>query len=73
MVGAIFAAPLAGALADRFGRRRELLVVGLATDAVLLFALSFALRDLSCGKRSLYALIWSIIELRSTFGGGGNG
>lgn len=40
MVGAIFAAPLAGALADRFGRRRELLVAGLATDAVLLAALT---------------------------------
>lgn len=40
MMGAVLAAPLAGALADRFGRRRELLVVGLACDAALLFALT---------------------------------
>jgi MFS family permease len=40
MVGAVLAAPLAGALADRLGRRRELLVVGLACDALLLFALT---------------------------------
>jgi len=39
-MGAVLAAPLAGALADRFGRRRELLVVGLACDAALLFALT---------------------------------
>lgn len=40
MVGAVFAAPLAGALSDRIGRRRELLVLGLALDAVLLFSLT---------------------------------
>ncbi|MGI9591293.1 MAG: MFS transporter [Myxococcota bacterium] len=40
MVGAVLAAPLAGALADRFGRRKELLVAGLAADALLLFALT---------------------------------
>jgi MFS family permease len=40
MVGAALAAPVAGALADRFGRRRELLVGGLALDAVLLYALT---------------------------------
>jgi MFS family permease len=40
MVGAIFSAPLAGALADRFGRRRELLVAGLLTDALLLYLLT---------------------------------
>lgn len=40
MVGAVFSAPLAGALADRFGRRRELLVTGLLADATLLYALT---------------------------------
>jgi MFS family permease len=40
MVGAVLAAPLAGALADRFGRRRELLVAGLSVDAALLWALT---------------------------------
>ena len=40
MVGAVLAAPLAGALADRFGRRKELLVAGLGADALLLFALT---------------------------------
>jgi MFS family permease len=40
MVGAALAAPVAGALADRFGRRRELLVGGLALDAVLLYTLT---------------------------------
>lgn len=40
MLGAVFAAPLAGALADRFGNRRKLLVAGLSCDAALLFALT---------------------------------
>ena len=40
MVGAVISAPLAGALADRFGRRRELLVAGLLADSVLLYALT---------------------------------
>ena len=40
MVGAVVSAPLAGALADRFGRRRELLVAGLLVDALLLYALT---------------------------------
>jgi len=43
MVGAVLAAPLAGALSDRIGRRRELLVAGLATDAVLIYALTLPL------------------------------
>jgi len=40
MIGAVFAAPLAGALSDRLGRRRELLVAGLLVDAALLYALT---------------------------------
>ncbi|MBT38999.1 MAG: MFS transporter [Deltaproteobacteria bacterium] len=40
MVGAVITAPLAGVLSDRIGHRRELLVAGLATDAVLLYALT---------------------------------
>jgi MFS family permease len=40
MMGAVLSAPLAGALADRLGRRKELLVAGLACDAALLFALT---------------------------------
>jgi len=40
MIGAILAAPVAGALGDRFGRRRELLVAGLGVDAILLWALT---------------------------------
>ena len=43
MIGAFLTAPLAGALSDRLGRRRKLLVVGLATDAVLLYALTLPL------------------------------
>ena len=33
MIGAVLTAPLAGALADRFGRRRELIVAALIVDA----------------------------------------
>lgn len=40
MVGALFAAPLAGALADRLGRRRALLVGGLVADGLLFVALT---------------------------------
>lgn len=40
MVGAALAAPLAGALADRFGRRRELVVAALLLDALLFFAMT---------------------------------
>ena len=40
MVGAAVAAPLAGALADRFGRRREIIVSALLLDGVCLFALT---------------------------------
>ena len=43
MIGAVLSAPLAGALADRFGQRRKLLVLGLAADAVLLYALTLPL------------------------------
>ncbi len=40
MVGALITAPLAGALADRLGVRRPLLVGGLALDALCFFALT---------------------------------
>ena len=40
MVGALFAAPLVGALVDRVGRRRQLLVGALLLDAVRFFALA---------------------------------
>ncbi len=40
MVGAVVAAPLAGALADRWGRRPPLIVAALCADALLLWALS---------------------------------
>jgi MFS family permease len=40
MIGAFLAAPLAGALADRWGRRRELLVAALALDALCFLALT---------------------------------
>ena len=44
MIGAVLSAPLAGALSDRIGRRRELLVAGLLADAVLLYALTLPVR-----------------------------
>jgi MFS family permease len=40
MVGALFAAPMVGALVDRIGRRRPLLVGALLLDAVCFFALA---------------------------------
>ncbi|MBM4382451.1 MAG: MFS transporter [Deltaproteobacteria bacterium] len=40
MIGAFLAAPLAGALADRWGRRRGLLVAALALDALCFLALT---------------------------------
>jgi MFS family permease len=40
MIGATFAAPLAGGLADRFGRRRALVVAALLADALCFWALS---------------------------------
>jgi len=40
MLGALLAAPLAGALADRIGRHRELLVGSLILDALCFFALT---------------------------------
>jgi MFS family permease len=40
MVGAFFAAPLVGALADRIGRRRFLLVAALALDALCFLGLT---------------------------------
>jgi MFS family permease len=43
MVGAILTAPLAGALADRFGRRRALVAAALLADAALLYALTLDL------------------------------
>ncbi len=43
MVGALFAAPLAGAAADRFGRRRELVAAALALDALCFLGLTLDL------------------------------
>jgi MFS family permease len=43
MIGAVIAAPLAGALADRRGRRGDLIVVALFADALLLHALTWSL------------------------------
>ena len=43
MVGAVLSAPIAGALADRFGRRRALIIAALLADAVLLFSLTLDL------------------------------
>ncbi len=40
MVGALLAAPMAGMLADRWGRRRPLLVGALGLDALCFFALA---------------------------------
>jgi MFS family permease len=40
MIGALFAAPLAGLLADRFGHRRRLLLGALLLDAACFFALA---------------------------------
>ncbi|MEE9281640.1 MAG: MFS transporter [Myxococcota bacterium] len=40
MLGALVAAPLAGALADRWGRRREILVGALLADGLCFFALT---------------------------------
>ncbi len=40
MVGAVLSAPLAGALADRFGRRREMIAAALVADAACLLALT---------------------------------
>ena len=42
MLGAVLCAPLAGALSDRLGRRRPLLVGALVADAVLLASLAHA-------------------------------
>jgi MFS family permease len=40
MLGAVVAAPIVGALADRHGRRRELVAASLLLDGALLYALS---------------------------------
>src|SRR5262245_8207876 len=40
MIGALVAAPLVGALADRIGRRRAILVGALGLDALCFFALT---------------------------------
>lgn len=42
LLGAVLAAPIGGALADRWGRRKPLLILALAADAALLLAMSFA-------------------------------
>jgi MFS family permease len=41
MIGAVLAAPVAGALADRRGRRADLIMVALVADALLLHALTW--------------------------------
>jgi MFS family permease len=46
MVGAFLAAPLVGLLADRFGKRKRIVLVALGLDALLLLSLTF---DLSFG------------------------
>ncbi|MCA9707857.1 MAG: MFS transporter [Myxococcales bacterium] len=43
MVGAILAAPIAGAISDRFGRRRALVVSALLIDAACFLALTLSL------------------------------
>lgn len=43
MIGAVLAAPLAGAIADRRGRRADLIVAALLCDALLLHALTWPL------------------------------
>jgi len=43
MLGAVIAAPLAGAVADRIGRRCELIAAALLADALLLFSLTLDL------------------------------
>ena len=43
MLGAVIAAPLVGALADRIGRRRELIAGALLCDSLLLFSLTLDL------------------------------
>jgi MFS family permease len=40
MVGAVIAAPIAGALADRFGRRRELILAALVCDAAFFWLMT---------------------------------
>ncbi len=40
MLGAVVAAPIAGALADRHGRRREIVSLALVADGALLYALA---------------------------------
>ena len=46
MVGAVLAAPLAGTLADRFGRRKQLIVGALLVDGVCFYAMT---QDVSFG------------------------
>ena len=72
MIGAVVSAPLAGALADRFGRRRELLAAGLVLDAVLLWSLTlpssfpvFMLLRFAEGAAHIFALSL-VLALAST-------
>ena len=57
MVGAVLAAPVAGALADRFGRRRDWIVAALLADAACLYALSLPVSAVVIGmpKREFIA------------------
>jgi MFS family permease len=72
MIGAVVSAPLAGALADRFGRRRELLAAGLVLDAALLWSLTlpssfpvFMLLRFAEGAAHIFALSL-VLALAST-------
>ena len=79
MVGAVLAAAPAGALADRFGRRRDWIVAALVADAGCLFALTLpvsfpvflALRFLEgCAHIVALSLLLSLAAAASSEDGG---